>query len=420
MKKVSTDVLPNGLRWYGQYDSARSGYVCGVGVRVGSAYDPHTKIGAAHLAEHVSFLQSKKYSPEDVYRKIHYIGGLDEINVRVDNTSTFFGSPLMYAEKDARDLLDMIADVVKHGSFDTAGVASEKSAIHQEYFLTDADIPESLLYVKFLQTLNPKNPAFRPVVGDMNHIEAMTPQDVRSFVRRYYVPKNMFAIILGPRMSDVATIANEHFGDWGATTKPAPDISAPPFSPLTRMRSHEEKRIGIHQYHVMIGYPTEHHMTRDAEALDVLNQVLQFRLIMRLRAANADFNKGVYRVRAYTDRTWLYGAFYIAFATSDQEYALLCERIIQDEIRRLREDLISEADFTGFSRAVMMNPLNAFKSVPQELTELIVSATCNGDEDLAYLHNFKERMSRLTRRKIRAAAQKYFTKHYARTIIAPA
>jgi zinc protease len=66
------------------------------------------------------------------------------------------------------------------------------------------------------------SPYRRPIVGWMNDLEAMTPDDVRAFHRRWYVPANAAVVVAGD--VDVAQVrqwAEQTYGAIAAAPLPA-------------------------------------------------------------------------------------------------------------------------------------------------------------------------------------------------------
>jgi len=161
-------------------------------------------------------------------------------------------------------------------------------------------------------------------------------------------------------------------------------------------------------------------MSKDAEALDVLARILAFRLRWRLREENRNFYEGVYRANVYTSRSFVHGLLYTNFATVGGEFAKRGEEIVLEEVRKLKEGLVDDREFDAMVFYLDNNYLDVFRKVALNLSEMIIEAVCNGDEELTHLHSFRQRLHRVTRKKLRCVANKYFTKNYARVLIKPA
>src|SRR3989338_6767196 len=94
-KRVKCGRLPNGVRFYSQYDSGSSKELVIVAVMVGSFNDPPHKRGLAHLTEHVVCVETKTRNAEEVDLLFARTCGEPDFgtwNIETDGTSTIYGS----------------------------------------------------------------------------------------------------------------------------------------------------------------------------------------------------------------------------------------------------------------------------------------------------------------------------------------
>lgn len=428
-KDIGIGTLANGMNVYIQYDPSISGHLWGIGIKVGSFYDPTGQKGMAHLAEHVMCAESIKFSNEttDLIFEKYTDGPEGNINIRTDRVSTFFGPAdnLRY-KRYMHVVFDLFASMLKDRIITPENLATEKAAIHNEYFLYGEDDMFSVLYNLIHKALYKKNPAMYQIDGTMIDVERATLRHVKKFVDTYYIPSNMFLTILGPKFHEGMRIAQTFFGDWNPKSRktiiePNWDIYRDDIIPeLTLIQSCEITRTGIGQHHIAIAFPTEGYVSQDAEMLDVLVRILAHRIKRRLRDRNLDFNKGAYRALGYAERTFLHGILYLWFATIDAEFAKFGEQIILEECGKLKEELLSKDELQIFVDSLYNQHMSALKTSPYEVTELIIASACNGDENLEWLHQKANRFRKITRVRLRNAANKYLTDNYARAIIRPA
>ena len=423
LKKVSFGRLANGMLYYSQFDT--SSHLGGVGFKCGSAYDPPGKRGLAHHVEHNVFGESAKHSRRDLelnyYEK--YMGGPDEdANIRTDYVSTFYGHDNLLWRPHLMDCFGAIADLVLHPQIGEPGVLLEKAAVHNEYYLNGIDSAFERARDRLKLVLYDRNPVRNRVDCELPEFESVTAKDVRAFMRRYYVPNNAFMILLGPSFADVKKTAEKYFGNW-APAKSVPTLDydhSDDFPQLIGVKSLEEVMPGIHQRHLCMGFPTETFKTKDAEALDILARIWAFRLRVRLRHENCDFRKGVYRVFVTPERTHLHGLLNVWFATiGDADYVKEAEEIVLEEAKKLREELVLHDEFDAITKNLEWRYRDNFKSCMSNLSELIIEAATNGDEELEGLHSYLPRLWRLNRKHILDVANKYLTPNYARVLIRP-
>lgn len=422
MRKVSTDILQNGLRWYGQYDSSASGFVCGIGVRVGSALSPRGKSGLAHLTEHLIFRQSPRYTLADTYFYCSKLmGGFGNMSIATDATSMCFMSPLIRTYRHMDVAFDVIADIVKSPQFDESALHTEIAAILNEHRKRETNDIDVILDLATIETVFDIHHNNKWMVREFpEEISGLDVNQVRRFIKRYFVPKNMFVVMIGPKIQDTIQRVKNDFQNWGRPTQPIVDLSPTPFVPLKNNVSREIASNKTDLYYVSVAVPTETYISQDALALTVIAEILGTRLEMKLREANTDINKGIYHAKAWNELTWLYGMFGATVYSQDKSYVRFCEDTIINELRDLRENLVSHREFDMGHSPVFEKYANAFRSEPENLAEYIVEASCNGDEELVGLNGFANQMQKMTRQKLRAVANKYFSHGYAHVLISPA
>jgi len=420
MKPVSTDVLKNGLRFYSHYDQVA--HVSGIGIRGGSIHDPKGKRGMAHLVEHVITSRTKELSDFEVDLLFwRYMGGPDkDRKIQTDRFSTFYGHGTLHRKNFMLQCFPVFASMVRHSIIDPNDVLSEKGAVREEYFLRGVDWLPMFVDDLMHESMYEKNPARNRIDCEPEELKSITVNEMKDFLRKYYVPNNMFVIVLGPSHEDAKRMAQKYFGDMASRPVPRLDYDFNEDMPaLTAPKIVEVSRPGIHQHHFALGFPTEKYLTKDAETLDVLSQILEFRLYRRLRSENRDPEKGVYRVDVSTSRSFVHGLIYVYFASSSGEFVEQSKLSVLDELEKLKREKVLSEELNSMKTRLDAEYREAFSGAPEDLADLIITASCNGDEKLEHLHSFKERLRRVTRKKILDAANKYFTANYVQISIAP-
>lgn len=421
--KVKTDVLGNGMRYYGQYDSSHTTWLSGVGVKVGAI---HMNGGMAHFTEHVICTKSRKYSADDVESKFwRYLGDYSgDWNIFTTRTCTFYGHASIRRERYMKEVFDILTSFVHqdHRLIDQGKISlSEMAAAYKEYLEYGVEDMKELLRDSVYALMYEKNPVRYRIDCEPELLRKITPYAMRKFVNRYYVPKNVFLIILGPPFQGVKEIAERYFGDWNCATEP-PELDYDHLDDLPVLNEIRPLEIvrDIKLFYCGIGFPTESYLSPDAETIDVLARILERRLYRRLRNENTDFNGGVYRVSVETPRTFVNGMIYVGFATASSDFAAYGERATLEEIGKLKTDLVDERQFADTRERMLDEYYEMFHRLPDCLADTIVMAASNGDEELVRLHDFEKRMKGLKLKRLRDVANKYFTKNYARVLIRPA
>jgi zinc protease len=424
MKQVKIHELSNGTMLYCFPDTSN---VSGIGFSAGSIYDPPGKKGLAHAVEHTMCRRSRRYP--DVYetelRLRRYLGKPDcgTRNIRTDHTSVFYGHGNLPRRRYMYDVFDIMASFI-HPNYrivDPEGLRDvEIPAVSNEFRLYGTDWAPAVIDELLHQELYATNPARWRIDGEFDQVSAFTARDAKRFVERYYVPRNAFVIMLGPKEDFVKSLAERYFHDWNTpSTVPVLDYGHDDDVPkLSGVRSVRATR-DIKQYHLGMAWPTEVYGTPDAEAIDVLANILETRA-WRIREGNTDPKAGAYRAPVTTARTVVHGTISFWFATVGKDYIRQGEAILLEEIGRLQKELSSQAEFDVAIANRRDDYLEAFADTPGNLAEMIVSCATNGDRELKGIYDFRERLDRVTRRKVRDIANKYLDpKAYVRAVVGP-
>jgi predicted Zn-dependent peptidase len=426
MNQVKIYPVSNGMMLY-YFPDALSTNVSGIGFGAGSIYDPLGKKGLAHAVEHGMCRVSRKY-PDPYKTELalrQYLGRPDRGSwmIRTDHTSVFYGHGNLLRRKHMYAVFDIMESFV-HSAYrvlDAEGMQNvEIPAVRNEYCLSGTDWAPAVVGELLYRGLYTTNPVHWRIDGEFDQVSAVTPQDAEKFVRRFYVPKNAFMIMIGPDADLVKALAERYFRDWTSpATVPVLDYDHSDDIPkLPGVLSSYTAR-DIKQYHLGMAWPTEVYDSPDGEAIDVLANILETRA-WRVREGNTDPEAGAYRVPVETERTMVHGMMSFWAATLSRDYVGKAEKIVLAEIADLRENLSSNEEFDGAVANLRDGYMDAFLSSPGNLAEMIINAATNGDPELNGVYGFRDRLHRVTRRKVREAANKYLaTDAYVRAVVGP-
>ena len=418
MKRVSFGILPNGFRFYTRYRN--NTHVAGIGVKVGSIHDPPDLSGMAHFAEHVL----GTLTPEEELRLEEYDCGPEEqIMVETDRSSTFYGCDLILRREFVFDILGMFAERLS-GPLkfitDEKKNLSEKAAIHNEYYLRGKDIPESALDDAVMWHMFENNPARKRVDCELEQLEKLNVEDLKRFVKKYYVAGNMFGVILNVPFKKARAIMEKYFGHLPA--KEAPRILIENPRPLILGAKRVEiARPGIHQHHIAVAFPTWPFGHKDDEAVDLLAEILQWRLRNRLRFENQEWAKGVYRAFTNTDRSFAHGIIYAHLATIDKAFSERAVEIVLEECQKLRSGFVLNQEIIAMHNKIFNQHFDAFENSQGILCRMIVESACNGDEEMRELNSFLTRLNRVGKKTLMRVANEYLDiKNHLQVVIVPA
>ena len=268
--------LSNGMTLIVQPDRRAPTVVHMLWVRVGAMDEVDGTSGVAHVLEHMMFKGTPSLAPGEFSRKVAALGGRENAFTGRDATAFHQQVPTRHLEAVMR----LEADRFENNRWSDDEFRREIEVVKEERRQRTEESPRARLYEAFSAMSFQAHPYRRPVVGWMSDLDAMTPQDVRDFHRRWYVPANVAVVIAGDvDVSKVRTLAESIYGRIPA--RPVPERKPrdePAQSGLRRM----EYRAATEQAMVLMAWPmprltdprAKDDATRDALALMVLSAVL--------------------------------------------------------------------------------------------------------------------------------------------------
>lgn len=400
-KPVSFKDLPNGMRYYGRFDRVANS--SGIGVKCGSMHTSSGKTGLPHFVEHILSRLTKQYSVKEVdliLRK--FLGNGDaDWNVRIDKSSTFFGHSMLLRPSHMRACFDIFANMLKDRLINREGRDVEQSRIINEYYLRGVDIMDELLWDTLHHEVYRHNPARHRIDCLPDELQSVSVRDLVNFTRKYYVPRNMFMIVLGPRFRVTERMAYKYFAEW-------PDVPAPepPFDPskfrdsITSHKVCTIERQGINQHHLMLGFSVDKFGCTNHYALKVLVNLLEYLLVDRLQ----EHPNGVYRSPVMLSQSKYHGLLTISFATKDPDFVREGVDRVIGLCGSLQKDLADSNVFNSVLRRTFYEYIGPFVNDANQLMEDIIDSAANGDEDLTVLHSGKQALEKVDRGTMRDLA----------------
>jgi len=187
-------------------------------VRVGSMDEVDGTSGVAHVLEHMMFKGTPSLPPGEFSRRVAALGGRENAFTARDYTGYYQQIP---AER-LKQVMQLEADRFANNQWADAEFVKEIEVVKEERRLRTEDNPRARLYETLSATTFMASPYRRPIVGWMNDLDAMTPDDARAFYRRWYVPANAVVVIAGD--VDVAQVrqwAEQTYGAIASAPVPA-------------------------------------------------------------------------------------------------------------------------------------------------------------------------------------------------------
>lgn len=333
MNTYHTHTLPNGLRVVHAPHSGRVSY-CGFIVNAGTRDEKSDEYGLAHLVEHTIFKGTAHRRAYHIRNRMESVGG--ELNAFTSKEETVIYSifPALYQER----AMELLGDLVANASFPDKEFDKEREVVVEEIEMY-RDTPSELIYDEFENRLFAGHALGHNILGTPQELEHITPCQARSFLSRYYQPRNMVFFSLGSMPFErVVRCAERHF----ASLVDKPD-SRERVAPVDIAPFYERISCDTHQAHIVWGRRTYdlYHSLRLPMLL--MNNILGGPSLNSLLNVALREQRGyVYTVESavtnYTDT----GIFSIYFGT-DVRHVEKCMQRVRRVLEDLREDYLTPA-----------------------------------------------------------------------------
>ena len=180
--------------------------------KVGAADEAPGKSGIAHLFEHVMFKETDDIADGEFTSTVKQLGGQLNAFTSWDYTAYYERVAKQHLGKmmelEAERMTDLIIDEDPEGSFIT-----ERDVVKEERRQRLDNNPGAILQEQVLSQFWKGHPYEITVIGMMDEVEALTPQDGIDFYKRYYSPENAILIVAGDVTGEeVRELAEQHYG----------------------------------------------------------------------------------------------------------------------------------------------------------------------------------------------------------------
>jgi len=283
----------------------------------------------------------------------------------------------------------------------------EKDVIFEERRMRTDSNPTGRLIEEFLAVAYTALPYRDALIGWPSDIQNVTIADALDFYRKFYVPSNMFVVIVGDvDPAQMIRYAETYFGGIPAG-EPAPGMF------VEEPRQRGERRFVIEeqsQPFFISGYKTVPGSHPDALALDILGGILFEGRTSRLNRSIVEEQKLALAVQGSSAfPSSKYTSLFLTLGVPNQGIALEdLEAAIDVELERVKTELVTEEELRSVvtrRRASVLRSLGNNDGIGFLLAE-----TEGATGDWRTVFNDLERMQQLTPEDIRRVAAMYFDK----------
>ncbi len=355
--------------------------------KVGAVDEAPGKSGIAHLFEHVMFKETKNLAPGEFDSIVSRSGGQNNAFTSWDYTAYYervhknqLGKMM---ELEADRMINLVINDDPKGPF-----ISERDVVKEERRQRIDNNPGVILQEMVLSEFWKGHPYEITVIGKMDEVAALTPQDGLDFYQQYYSPENAILVVAGDvTPAEVRTLAEQHYEVIAPTGTVNAERKWQPVTPLaeTQLLTHTDPKVRQPNWsRYYTGY-SQRRQPGDALALDVGLEILGGGMTSRLYQSLVEQQQLAITANAYAWTTLhdegpaVLSASPAPGVTLDSlETALLAEveKVLAEgfteaEVRRARNKLAADAIYARDSQSGMANMFGGWLAIGGTVEDIL-------------------------------------------------
>jgi zinc protease len=391
--------------------------------KVGAVDEDEGKSGIAHLFEHVMFKETDDIGPEEFTSIVQRNGGQLNAFTSWDYTAYYERVAKQHLGKmmelEAERMTDLIINDDPEGPF-----ISERDVVKEERRQRIDNNPGSILQEKVLSKFWKGHPYEITVIGKMDEVNALTPQDGMAFYEKYYSPENAILVVAGDvTAAEVKMLAEKHYGSIAPTglVDGTRKWAKTPALTETYLIKHSDPKVRQPRWS---RYYKGTSMTRDRDgalALDVGLDVLAGGMTSRLYQSLVEEQKIAIDVGAYA-WTSLHDGGPVVITGSPVEGVTLdeLEAAVMTELRKALADGFTDEDVARRKNAMAASAIYARDSQTNMANEFGQTLALGGSVD--DILNYPDDVKAVTTAQALEAVRNVFApkEHYIEAHLLPA
>jgi len=307
-------------------------------IDAGSRHDMPKQEGLANLTARLLTYGTQRRTALQISETLDFIGAGLSAGCGEDLATV----SMTVLKKDLATGLELLAEVLTQSTFPQEEIDRQKQSIIASIKAREEN-PGDIAQRRFAATLYPQSPYGRPVEGSEASVKGLEQQSLKAFYERYYRPNRTILSVVGDvSHQEIAQALNQAFRSW-----PKGEPATAPVAP-SKVGSGETLRVNkdLTQANIILGHTGVGRENPDYYAIQVMNYILGGGGFSSRTLDSIRNERGLaYSVYSYFSAEKGHGTFEIVMQTKN-ETALEAIRIAKAEIRRMREDLVTEEELS--------------------------------------------------------------------------
>ena len=182
---MRSGTAPCGLRYAVRRGGSAVGY-CALSIRCGTRDENGFGNGIAHFTEHTMFRGTTRKSASVINSYLDRLGG--ELNAYTTKEEIVLHATVL--KEDLGKAARLLFELATEATFPDAEIETERGVVLDE-IISYKDNPAEDVYDKFEGMLFEGHPLGQPILGTTATVKRIKPEDLRRFVRTFFVPERM-------------------------------------------------------------------------------------------------------------------------------------------------------------------------------------------------------------------------------------
>jgi len=331
--------LKNGVRIVCEHVPGVRSASLGIWVKNGSRFETAAENGISHFIEHMLFKGTPTRTAGQIAAEMDGLGGQFNAYTSKENTTFYFRT----LDENLPHAVEVLSDMFLHSNIAQKDLDLERTVVYEEIDSYE-DMPDDLVHDKLSLAVYGDTPLGRPIIGSRETLAAMTPETLKNYIARHYVPESIVIALSGSFSDDVLRELSDIFSEIAPA--PVPEIVTGTYHAASIATAKS-----IEQNHLCLGYPGCSCTSENRFAVQVLSNILgggmSSRLFQRVRE-EAGLCYSIYSFsNTYID-TGVFGIYTgVSSETQSKADALIHEVIdeflqngpTEDELKRTRDQI---------------------------------------------------------------------------------
>jgi len=326
-------------------------------VRCGGINEASHEKGISHFIEHMLYKGTPKRNARQIAEEIEGKGGI--LNGFTDETVTAYWCKL--PSKHLGAALNVLSDMIKNPLFAEEEIEKEKSVIFEEIKM-GRDNPVHHAF-REIQRLLYKEPFGSALIGTEKTLNSLTREKILKRFKEAYSPNNLILCVVGDaEFSKIVDFAEKNFDQKKS--------KIPKYKVVKRNLSKTEKRRGVDQANMVLGYHFPTSDKKESHAANILNVLMAGGMSSRLFHEIREKRNLAYAVKADSAilKDFSYGLIYVG---AKKENILLIKKVIIEEFRKVSKEL-SEKELGQFKEQLIGNYQISMEDSQNQMINLLM------------------------------------------------